>query len=159
MCVVGAIAHQAEVLASKAPDEERLKALKYVVHFVADVRQPLHAGFADDRGGNQYQVQAFGRGTNRHALWDSALIQQRPGGEAGLRAAVQAEIASANPSGTAGAWAAESCRLVSRPGFYPDGNKIEAGYAEQWTRTLAQRLATASRRLARELNEATLGRE
>ena len=50
-------------------------ALKYVVHFVADVHQPLHAGYAEDRGGNTYQVQAFGRGTNLHALWDTGLIQ------------------------------------------------------------------------------------
>jgi len=51
-CVVSAIDHQAAVLASDAPDEARLKALKYLVHFVGDVHQPLHAGFADDRGGN-----------------------------------------------------------------------------------------------------------
>jgi len=47
-----------------------------VVHFVGDVHQPLHAGFADDRGGNRLQLQAYGRGANLHTLWDSALIQQ-----------------------------------------------------------------------------------
>jgi len=67
-CVVGAIERQTAVLASNAPDEARLKALKHVVHFVADVHQPLHAGFADDAGGNTYQLQAFRRGTNLHAL-------------------------------------------------------------------------------------------
>jgi hypothetical protein len=49
-CVVGAIAKQLEVLASSAPDDARLKALKYVVHFEADVHQPLHTGYADDKG-------------------------------------------------------------------------------------------------------------
>ena len=86
-CVVAAIERQAAVLASSASDEARLSALKYVVHFVADVHQPLHAGFADDRGGNTYQLQAFGRGTNLHAVWDTALIQliqQWPGGAGGL---------------------------------------------------------------------------
>ena len=39
--VVGAIERQAAILASKAPDDERLKALKYLVHFVADIHQPL----------------------------------------------------------------------------------------------------------------------
>jgi hypothetical protein len=36
-CVVGAIERQTALLASQAPDEERLKALKYVVHFVGRV--------------------------------------------------------------------------------------------------------------------------
>lgn len=53
-CVVGSIKRQLQVLASNAPDDRRLTALKYVVHFVGDVRQPLHAGFLDDKGGNKY---------------------------------------------------------------------------------------------------------
>jgi hypothetical protein len=44
-CVVGDINRQAEVLASNAPDEKKLLALKYVIHFVGDVHQPLHAGY------------------------------------------------------------------------------------------------------------------
>jgi len=43
------------------------------------VHQPLHAGYADDRGGNKFQVRVFGRGTNLHALWDTGLIQTGPG--------------------------------------------------------------------------------
>ena len=74
-CVVGAIEKQVAVLRSNAPDERRLAALKYLVHLVADVHQPLHGGYRDDKGGNTYQVQAFGRGSNLHALWDSGLIK------------------------------------------------------------------------------------
>ena len=51
-CVVGAIARQEAVLTSTAADAEKLVALKYLVHFVGDVHQPLHAGYADDKGGN-----------------------------------------------------------------------------------------------------------
>ena len=57
-----------DILASNAPEEKRLTALKYVVHLVADVHQPLHAGYGEDRGGNTYQLQAFMRGSNLHAL-------------------------------------------------------------------------------------------
>ena len=66
---------QLELLASPAPGEERLVALKYVVHLVADVHQPLHGGFADDRGGNGFQIswKSLERGSNLHALWDSGL--------------------------------------------------------------------------------------
>jgi nuclease S1 len=52
-CVVAAIQRQLGVLRGPSSDPDRLKALKYLVHLVADVHQPLHAGFADDRGGNQ----------------------------------------------------------------------------------------------------------
>jgi len=64
--------------------------LKYVVHLVADVHQPLHAGFADDRGGNRFQVQSLGRGTNLHAVWDVDLVDSWPGGTTALLAALKA---------------------------------------------------------------------
>ena len=155
-CVVGAIERQAEVLASHAADEDRLKALKYVVHFVGDVHQPLHAGFADDRGGNSYQLQAFGRGTNLHALWDSALIQRWLGGIAALRTAVEAEKTAVDDNPSPAHWAEASCRVVTAKGFYPTGHKLDDEYAQQWSATLVQQLAAAGHRLAVVLNQ-TLG--
>ncbi len=74
-CVVAAINKQVEILGSSAPDDKKLLALKYVIHFVGDVHQPLHAGYGDDRGGNSYQLQAFMRGSNLHAVWDTGLIR------------------------------------------------------------------------------------
>ena len=151
-CVVAAIERQAAVLASDAPDDVRLKALKYVVHFVADVHQPLHAGFADDRGGNSFQLQAFGRGTNLHALWDTELIEQWPGGQKALFAEVQATTASVNVANPPATWAEESCRVDSTKGFYPPGRKLDSGYAGRWDATLVERLAAAERRTAGVLN-------
>ncbi len=74
-CVVDAIAKQLEILSSGAANDKRLLAFKYAVHLVADVHQPLHAGYLEDRGGNTYQLQAFMRGSNLHALWDTGLIK------------------------------------------------------------------------------------
>ena len=54
---------------------ERLSALKFVVHLVGDVHQPLHVGHAEDRGGNSIQVSWRGRDTNLHSLWDSDLVE------------------------------------------------------------------------------------
>lgn len=153
-CVVGAIDRQVAVLASKAPDEDRLKALKYVVHFVADVHQPLHAGFADDRGGNSYQLQAYGRGTNLHALWDSGLIRQWPGGLPALRAAVAASPAPASSKLAPAAWAVESCRVVSTAGYYPVGRQLDSEYGQRWSAKLTQRIAFAAQRLTAVLNDA-----
>lgn len=76
-CVVGAIEHYADVLRdSQAPRPVRIEALKFLVHFVGDVHQPLHAGYGVDRGGNDVKVFFFGDNTNLHSLWDSGLIRR-----------------------------------------------------------------------------------
>jgi len=153
-CVVGALESQIAMLASKAGDEERLVALKYVVHLVADVHQPLHAGWADDRGGNSFQLQAYERGSNLHAVWDSGLIRNWPGGASDLRRAVDAHAEP--PRGGPMVWAEESCRIVATDGFYPAGRTLEPAYDERWNPTLVQRLKAAAVRLSAMLNE-TLG--
>ena len=56
-CVVGAIDAQLAILADRSqPVAARRQALKFVVHFVGDVHQPLHAGFGHDKGGNTVQA-------------------------------------------------------------------------------------------------------
>jgi hypothetical protein len=76
-CVVSRLDHYAQVLADKsAAPKVRLEALKWVVHLVGDVHQPLHAEDNDDKGGNTVQVQFFGRGTNLHSVWDGRVIRK-----------------------------------------------------------------------------------
>ena len=150
-CAVAAIETQIDVLRSAASDSERLQALKYVVHLVADLHQPLHAAFADDRGGNRYQVQAFGSGTNLHMVWDLGLIDHWPGGAKALRAEVAALRVAPSPSAPA-EWAAESCRVASAPDFYPADRRVESGYLARWQRTVRMRIALAAQRLAGVLN-------
>jgi hypothetical protein len=152
-CVVAAIERQARVLASSAADDQRLKALKYAVHFVADVHQPLHAGFFEDRGGNRYQVQAFSRGTNLHALWDTGLRDNWPGGLEALTAEVRSSKAILDHT-TAREWAEQSCRIVSSPEFYPVGRHVGEDYRRQWSATLTEQMARAVGRLAGLLNQA-----
>jgi nuclease S1 len=151
-CIVGAIDKQLAVLASNASDEKRLVALKYIVHLVADVHQPLHAGYADDRGGNTYQVQAFGRGTNLHALWDTGLIENT-----GLDAAAMTAklMAAPTPAGDfdAAQVAEESCRIVGTAGFYPE-RKVGADYVERITPVMGKQVSLAAARLAAALNGA-----
>lgn len=156
-CVVGALETQLAVLASAASDAERLTALKYVVHLVADVHQPLHAGFFDDRGGNSYQLQAYDRGTNLHALWDTGMAVNWPGGEEAFKGAVKAAPAPSE-QGTPVLWAEESCRIVAQDGFYPENRTLEPAYPQRWGATLVQRMQGASQRLAGVLNDALVRR-
>ena len=151
-CVVGAIKRQTEILGSKAPDDEKLRALKYLVHFVGDVHQPLHAGFLDDKGGNTYQLQAFLRGSNLHAVWDTALIKNL-GEEPEAMAKRVRTLNTGFPVGDLDPVAAaqESCRIVSEPGFYPD-RVVDLPYIQRYTPVMERRLATAGARLAGLLN-------
>lgn len=51
------------------------QALRFYVHFVGDVHQPLHVGRRDDRGGNGIRVQWFRENRNLHSVWDEGLIE------------------------------------------------------------------------------------
>lgn len=150
--MVGAIAKQLEILASNASDDTRIKALKYVVHFVADVHQPLHAGYFDDRGGNKYQLQAFGHGTNLHAMWDSGLIKNLDEDVDPLTKRLISKRNAPNAADLNMVHAAEeSCKIVGTAGFYPE-RKVGQDYVERYTPVMEQRLTAAGARLAGLLN-------
>ena len=55
--------------------EEKRFALKFLVHLVGDVHQPLHVGHAEDKGGNSILVSWRGRDTNLHSIWDGDLVE------------------------------------------------------------------------------------
>ncbi len=75
-CVVSRIEYFERILADKkVPNAERQQALKFLIHLIADLHQPLHVGDNNDRGGNLLQVRFFDLGTNLHRVWDSALIE------------------------------------------------------------------------------------
>lgn len=148
-CVVAAISREAQILASHASDTDKLIALKYLVHFVGDVHQPLHAGYHDDKGGNTYQLQAFMRGSNLHAVWDSGLIKFLDMGTESLSANLYGRV-PAGPWSPAQA-AEESCRIVATQGFYP-GRAIDGEYIKRYTPVMLGRLALAGARLADILN-------
>jgi hypothetical protein len=57
--------------------EEKAEALKFIVHFVGDLHQPMHVSRAEDKGGNTIQVNYEGKGTNLHSLWDSRLLEHQ----------------------------------------------------------------------------------
>ena len=56
-------------------NRQRGLALRFVVHFVVDIHQPLHVGRVSDRGGNLVPVLVAGRETNLHAVWDGEPLR------------------------------------------------------------------------------------
>lgn len=162
-CVVAAINAQAKILADRGrSDAERLQALKFVVHFVGDVHQPLHAGRAADRGGNTHQVNVGGEGSNLHALWDSGMLGATGLDEAAWLARLrQSPLPDGASAGFTAAspvdWAEGSCRIVDAPGFYPPVGTLPAGYIEHWLPVAERQLRRGGVELAQVLNTALGG--
>jgi nuclease S1 len=70
-----ALGHFRSVLQDpKASLADKQLALRFVVHLVGDLHQPLHVGKCCDRGANDVKVSWFGKPTNLHAVWDSQLV-------------------------------------------------------------------------------------
>lgn len=80
-CVTAAINYYAAILSDRdRSPSERAEALRFVVHFVGDVHQPLHVSYKEDSGGNGVHVTWLGKtGWSLHSVWDSALISKRKG--------------------------------------------------------------------------------
>ncbi len=57
--------------------EQKIFDLKFIVHLVGDLHQPMHVSRTEDKGGNSIQLSFNGQGTNLHRLWDSGLIERK----------------------------------------------------------------------------------
>jgi hypothetical protein len=74
-CVVAKLPEFVTVLEGTKPDLERGQALAYVVHFVGDIHQPLHAENNNDRGGNSVTLVWDKHSDNLHSIWDGAILE------------------------------------------------------------------------------------
>ena len=159
-CVVAAINRNFLVLSDRTrPDAERRDALKYLVHFVGDVHQPLHATSRKDKGGNDHQVSLDGKGSNLHSVWDRALLASRGlDARAYAQALAKSPALPADPSARsdrpAVEWALESCRIVRDGGLYPPTRRIDPSYLQAHRPQAELRLRQAGARLAAMINHA-----
>jgi hypothetical protein len=78
-CVSAQIERAARLIADKTvPARERLMALAFLIHFVGDLHQPMHAGDHGDLGGNRVAANygVIGGRTNLHGIWDGWLAER-----------------------------------------------------------------------------------
>ncbi len=180
-CASAQIGRQLEILGderSRLP--QRNRALKWVVHLVGDIHQPLHASNRHDQGGNAVQVAFFGqrdnppyRNLNLHALWDVHMVRRLVAERGGERAFVSASLSDGEKSawgkGSISDWIRESHEIArdlaytALPVAASCGRKIagvveigQAYYAKA-APVIEIQIKKAGVRLARVLNE-TLGR-
>lgn len=155
-CVVAAISdYESRLANTDLPAEKRLRALIFVVHFIGDVHQPLHAGYRGDAGGNARHVHMDGEATNLHHVWDSSLLRTRDKWVDDYVGFLQEQGAVPLPDRDRSVappvqWAEESCRITRH--IYPDGDVIDSAYVETNLPIADKRLRQAGKRLAQVLN-------
>eukprot|EP00455_Lapot_gusevi_P042699 TRINITY_DN50_c0_g1_i2.p1 TRINITY_DN50_c0_g1~~TRINITY_DN50_c0_g1_i2.p1 ORF type:complete len:282 (+),score=115.94 TRINITY_DN50_c0_g1_i2:88-933(+) len=78
ICVAGAIYNYTHQVGDTSLDQDtRDIALKFLIHFIGDIHQPLHVAFTGDRGGNSLHGTFYGDYDNLHYIWDTAIIDHR----------------------------------------------------------------------------------
>ena len=163
--VVAQIRKWRELLANeKLPRVSRLKALRYLVHFVEDVHQPLHVGDNNDRGGNQLQLTFYEQGSNLHRVWDSGILSKMGRDEdrhvARITSKITPDLEKLWIVGGPEDWATESLLLAKKAYLDPKtgkplrrGDRLDRSYVDAHQGDVDLQLMKAGVRLANMLNE------
>jgi hypothetical protein len=123
-CVVSAVLEDMSSLALATDEDDRVRALKSLGHWIGDLHQPMHVSFRDDRGANKIDVDAP-CSSNLHAVWDTCIIKETIGKDGRkialeLRGEISAEDrakwipASVDTVSVIG-WADESFQIAVKP--------------------------------------------
>ena len=163
-CIIAEIARlRADLADPQRSDAEKAEPLKFLIHFVGDLHEPLHDIDDHDRGGNDVHVDALrgadGRATNLHSVWDTGLINLSPETEA-ARAGRLLEDLRTHPADTTldvVTWSEEGHAVAERvayrfPGFSPagpprDAVALDAAYRDAARSAIDQQLERGGARL------------
>lgn len=146
------------------PAASRAEALRFVVHLVGDLHQPLHCAERNgDKGGNTCSVTFNGRKLNLHSVWDTFILKALRGKTpvAEYADAIDERATDAQRAewrrGTFAEWATESFK-IARDVVYPAvpeaGGELPADYADKNRATVELQLERGGVRLAEVLNRA-----
>jgi len=146
----------------RAPRSDRAEGLKFLVHFVADLHQPLHA-IAEAKGGNGVHVIQFGsvecgsRPCDLHGTWDIGLIEHahRPEREYArlLEQMITQQKVDRRAGGEPEQWANQSFHVAHQV-WVNEGAAVDENYYQRNIHIVDEQLALAGLRLARLLNDA-----
>ena len=172
-CVVDKLEQFRKELADPAtPAGEKTLALKFIMHFVGDVHQPLHAADHHDGGGNALAIEVVPSTwqSNLHSYWDTQLVKRLGSNPTTASAAVGKLITPQNAAlwstGSVEDWAQESNEKAKNTAYNFNGEKsfvddhggagelLDAKYEARALPVAKEALAKASVRLAKLLNDA-----
>jgi hypothetical protein len=143
------------LLDQKARKVDKQLALRFIVHLVGDLHQPLHSGNGTDRGGNDLKVTFMGKSSNLHRVWDSDLVNHQKLSYSEWVLWLNGKITESdvdswsvtNPQ----VWIAESVEI--RDTIYPATRSVSWDYIYNNMPIVRKRLRQAGIRLAAYLNE------
>lgn len=149
-CVVDQIEKDCDILDQRfASIRDKREALKFLVHFLGDVHQPLHCADDKDRGGNEKWFRYYGptghsehyTWVDLHGFWDNLLEPKAKENPRRLAFQLEKEISPEDEKawarGKASDWAYESF-LIAQNEIYkelPEGPLLEKN---RWGRDLPE---------------------
>jgi hypothetical protein len=160
-CVVRQIEREMGLLRDpRSSHAARLEAFRFLIHFVGDLHQPLHAADRYDKGGNALTVYEGRRRTNLHRVWDQDLVEALGTDPMLVAAAIEANVTAQDKAriaaGTPEDWANESFRLAVREIYarFPRSGptRLPRDYATRERQVVRMQLLRAGLRLAAVLN-------
>jgi len=142
-----------------ASSAQRTEALRFLIHLMGDLHQPLHVSNNRDEGGNNRMVTFFGNRVKLHEVWDGELIEETGFTEdqyfERLRRKMTSLDLSAMEQGTIVDWALEGHKVAAEHAYLlPQNGKLGAAYEEANLPLVDLALIEAGVRLAKVLNEA-----
>ncbi|MGH8228789.1 MAG: S1/P1 nuclease [Steroidobacteraceae bacterium] len=165
-CVVAQIEKDERILTNvRFGKRRRAEALRFLIHFVGDIHQPLHCADDHDAGGNEVRVILGGEDSNLHEVWDTTLVAALGKDPAAVATALEARITPrerrAWSRGGAADWANESFAIAKRDIYGPLRGALRStapirlpdDYEIRERPLVATQLEKAGVRLAMVLNE------
>ena len=160
-CVVRQIEREVGLLRDpRAPFAARQEALRFLIHFVGDLHQPLHASDRHDKGGNAFIVYEGRKRTNLHRVWDEDLVEALGPDPMADAADIETHLSPDDKahimSGSPATWASETFQLGAKEIYarLPASGPIRLprDYASRERAVVRAQLARAGLRLAMLLN-------
>ena len=164
-CIVAQIVKNEQILADKSLlPPVRAEALKYLIHFVGDIHQPLHSSNNNDHGGSDMRVSVNGRQTTLHRVWENLIPASLGPDEASIVSRLETKMTLDQRrrwgSNDPGDWANEGFALAGKE-IYPalSSNVVSVGpivletdYVAHHQATVEMQLEKAGLRLAAAIN-------
>jgi S1/P1 Nuclease len=112
-CVSAQIDRNTAALKDRSlPAQDRLKAMAFLIHFVGDLHQPLHAGDRSDKGGNEVKARyGIMPPSNLHAIWDGRIAERGITDGPNLVRRYSRHVARNLGAGTSAQWSEESWKI------------------------------------------------
>lgn len=146
----------------KAVPAQKQWAIKWLIHLMGDLHQPMHMGYASDKGGNEFKVSWFNRPANLHEVWDDQIIELQKLSFSEYAAFIDhadKKILSDMMKGDLLSWAMEDKIFLKKAYDFPKGPYAPFAYSYTHLSEVNSQLLKGGVRLAGLLNEVLLNKD